>query len=302
MKRLGRGLFHLVAVATLSVWMAMLVLWIRSYWRADAVTRTGPSWNTLAASGKGGILLAVGQRAFDGKLGGGRVFWRSARDPVYPDPRAWGPINSVRAIGTPSWAPVSSGSGAARATPPSSNPSAIGLTAPAVEMSRFDLSPEPAAPQTPTSLPGGESFTQAPTLGGSKSSGSSGRSGTPVYMSALRIGGGTTYYFNTLFLDGGYIPPLPQAISLTPSQFYAYRVQRFGLRNSVVVFPYWLAMVIVTLPALLATRYLARSVLRRRRSRLGQCISCGYDLRASPQRCPECGTIPQPHRLLTVSD
>jgi len=58
-----------------------------------------------------------------------------------------------------------------------------------------------------------------------------------------------------------------------------------GLSRYVNV-PYWALIVITALPVLA----LARREWNRRRVRAGRCTACGYDLRASPDRCPECGT------------
>jgi hypothetical protein len=59
----------------------------------------------------------------------------------------------------------------------------------------------------------------------------------------------------------------------------------FG-RRGVVVFPAWLTVaVFAALPLVRGASF----VRRRRRLREGHCEHCGYDLRATPERCPECG-------------
>jgi hypothetical protein len=57
--------------------------------------------------------------------------------------------------------------------------------------------------------------------------------------------------------------------------------------SSAVFVPYWPLFVLTGLGPLLWLRARVRLRARRRRR---QCLSCGYDLRASPDRCPECGT------------
>jgi hypothetical protein len=56
--------------------------------------------------------------------------------------------------------------------------------------------------------------------------------------------------------------------------------------NEVFGFPYWLA-VIATAPVPVARA--AKWMRRRRRRSKGLCLACGYDLRMTPELCPECG-------------
>ena len=61
-----------------------------------------------------------------------------------------------------------------------------------------------------------------------------------------------------------------------------------------ILFPLWFAAVVTgTLPAVWLTRWRRESIAAKRR-RAGQCTGCGYDLRESPERCPECGAAPAP--------
>ena len=68
----------------------------------------------------------------------------------------------------------------------------------------------------------------------------------------------------------------------------------FDLAGALVVAPCWaLFLLSAALPGL----WLFLRVRRRRRVlKQGICLSCGYDLRATPDRCPECGAIPREGR------
>jgi len=53
--------------------------------------------------------------------------------------------------------------------------------------------------------------------------------------------------------------------------------------------PHWLMTLVTALPVAFT---LVMFIRRKHRRRPGHCPTCGYDLRATPDRCPECGAIP----------
>jgi hypothetical protein len=56
-------------------------------------------------------------------------------------------------------------------------------------------------------------------------------------------------------------------------------------------FSYFLVSMLFGMPSIV---WLIRRAGAKNRSRRGLCHVCGYDLRATPERCPECGTVRVP--------
>jgi len=93
----------------------------------------------------------------------------------------------------------------------------------------------------------------------------------PVRVVATGVGGGGAGGPG-LFGGGSYEPP--------PWFDFSQDDLRLNL-------PWWF----LSTPGLLWIAAIFFQQIRRwRRPRLGRCACCGYDLRASPDRCPECGT------------
>jgi hypothetical protein len=97
--------------------------------------------------------------------------------------------------------------------------------------------------------------------------------------------------------DGGpYDPPwlhragwnfgLPKFHRYADPRRNVWDIEGLKLVTRTAVIPFWLpALAASALPAV----WVRRRLRQRRRTRRGLCSACGYDLRASPGRCPECG-------------
>jgi hypothetical protein len=72
---------------------------------------------------------------------------------------------------------------------------------------------------------------------------------------------------------------LKPKIRLVGGMIYAWRA------------PYWALLLIWAVPAMPCGLAFRREWIRRRRRHRGLCVQCGYDLRASKDRCPECGQV-----------
>jgi hypothetical protein len=62
-----------------------------------------------------------------------------------------------------------------------------------------------------------------------------------------------------------------------------------AIRSDWIVIPHWMTLVACSVPLAVWVVQTRRRRRDRWRAERGLCLSCGYDLRVSPERCPECG-------------
>ncbi len=103
------------------------------------------------------------------------------------------------------------------------------------------------------------------------------------------LGEGTFFY--NLITDN-CIPSSSNRILWRSNRFHGFRTRWWGEYQEIipghwrVFIPLWMPSGLFAISLMLCCLPLGR---RRKRKKLGLCIKCGYDLRGSKDRCPECG-------------
>ena len=70
--------------------------------------------------------------------------------------------------------------------------------------------------------------------------------------------------------------------------------------NSGLALPAYFVSFLLAIPAMVCIVRTIRKLRDRRLANSGICVKCGYDLRATPDRCPECGTIPPGRGIIST--
>ena len=98
-------------------------------------------------------------------------------------------------------------------------------------------------------------------------------------------------------VGGGFLFELKAHISSTTNdiQFVDRHQEAAGFHYAqarnyhLFVIPYWFVICLFAMSPLF---WVVKQSRRQRRRTRGLCPTCGYDIRATPHRCPECGSVP----------